>query len=191
MEQRAIHFPEERNIETPRLLLRPLREADLEAYFAICSDPEVMRTWGTKPHASLEDTRQLLAFLDESYRLGLSARWGVEEKATGRLVGDVGFWRFVKERFRAEVGAKLARDCWSRGYMTEALVAVVGFGLEAMGLHSVEANVDPGNPGAIRLVEKAGFEREGLLREHSYDWETGRFVDTALFSAVRTRWRRP
>lgn len=186
-----VRFPPDRVIETRNLRLRPILASDLDAYYALCSDALVMRTWGTPVHASPEETRRLIAFLDDAFRSGTMVRWAITEKGSDTLIGDVGYWRFVKERYRAECGAKLARAYWSHGYMTQALAGIIAFGFERMGLHSVEANVDPTNGAALKLVEKVGFVREGLLREHSYDPTTGRFTDTALFSAIKGTWRPP
>lgn len=183
-----IFFPEITTIETQHLHLRKIESGDLESYFALCADEVVMRTWGTPVHRDRIDTLRLIEFLEDSHRRESMIRWAITEKGNPTLIGDVGFWRFVKERARAEIGAKLRRDFWSRGYMTEALTAVIEFGFSRMGLHSVEANVDPENPAAIRLVEKVGFEREGFIREHSFSAERDRFVDTALFSVVNGRW---
>ena len=180
-------FPAIATLETKDLILRAICPDDAEAYFALCSDLEVMKTWGTEPHQSIEDTRKLIAFLEEAHASEVMIRWAITVKGSDRLVGDVGFWRFVKERSRAEVGAKLAKVYWSGGFMTQALGAVVQFGFEQMNLHSVEANVDPVNRGALRLVEKVGFVQEGLIREHSYDGFAGKFVDTALFSILSPR----
>ena len=75
--------------------------------------------------------------------------------------------------------------------MTQALKGVIDFGFRQMDLNTVEANVDPHNPGAIRLVEKVGFVHEGTLREHSWDIENNRFADTLLYTAHRSRWKSP
>lgn len=185
----SLSFPPIPRLETRDLVLREIVDSDAEAYFRLCSDPEVMRTWGTSVHRTIEDTRGLIAFLRTAYASQTMIRWAITLGVTGELIGDVGFWRFVKERYRAEIGAKIARAYWSKGLVSQALTAVIRFGFEEMGLHSVEANVDPTNTGAIRLVEKTGFVQEGLVREHSYLPDTGTFVDTGLFSAVRGRWQ--
>lgn len=184
-----IRFPPIRPLYTRDLVLREFQDDDAEAYFAICSDPEVMRTWGTPVHRSIDETRKLIAFLRGAHAGETMLRWAMVHKQEGVLIGDVGYWRFVKERARAEIGMKLARAYWSRGFMTQALTAAIRFGFEEMGLHSVEANVDPTNGGGVRTMEKAGFVQEGLVREHTWIEASGVFVDTALFSVVQGRWQ--
>jgi len=188
-----VRFPKLEKIETPDLVLREIRPEDAPSYFALCSDPAVMKTFGVPVHVDQSETERLIHFLDQALQEEKMIRWGIALKGQGddRLIGDVGFWRFVKERSRAEVGAKLAREYWSGGLMTQALAAVVDFGLTRMDLNTVEANVDPKNPGAVRLVEKVGFVQEGLLREHSWDIEQEKYTDSLLFTAHRSRWKLP
>ena len=182
----SVKFPPIGTIAISNLILRPITLKDLPDYYELCSDEEVMRTWGTPHHRSLDDTRRLIFFLQESYRAEQMVRWAITEKGSDEMVGDVGFWRFVKERCRAEIGAKLKPKYWNRGFMSDGLSAVIQFGFEKMGLHTVEANVDPLNRAALRLVEKVGFVREGVVREHSYNIFENKFKDTALFSVVKT-----
>jgi [ribosomal protein S5]-alanine N-acetyltransferase len=178
-------------LETRDLVLRQITASDTAAYFALYSDLEVMRTFGIRPHPTIVHTRQLIQYLEDSFINRTRVTWGIATKNEDLLIGDVGFWRFVKERFRAEVGAKLARKYWKGGYMTQALAAVVEYGFEKMGLHTIEANIDPNNTAGIRLVEKVGFLREGLIKEHSFCPFTEKFMDTALYSVVHGHWQKP
>lgn len=148
-------------LETKQLRLREITERDLEAYYALYTDERVLRMWGTMRHQSPEDTRKLIAYLGNQFETGTGIRWGLELKSDGKFVGDVGFWRIVPERKRAEAGAKLSADHWSGGLMSEALTAIIQCAFETLGMHSVEANIDPSNKGALRMVEKVGFVKEG------------------------------
>ena len=65
-------------------------------------------------------------------------RWAICDRVNGQLIGTGGFWRLIKSHFRAEVGYELAPEWWGQGVMTEALGAMLGFGLMRLGLHRVE-----------------------------------------------------
>lgn len=185
-------FPKEfPGLETPQLRLRQFSLEDANDYYALYTDERVLKTWGTQPHRSIEETRALISHLHTQFLNSTAIRWAIEIKTTGKFAGDVGFWRVVPERSRAEAGAKLGAEYWSAGLMTEALSAIIQCGFETLGLHSVEANVDPTNLGALRLVEKVGFVKEGYIREHTYSPYEKRFLDTALFSVVKTTWVPP
>lgn len=71
--------------------------------------------------------------------------------------------------------------------MTEALGTVLRFGFDYLGLHSVEATIDPPNAASRRVLEKLGFVQEGSFRENYYDLGSGRFGESAVFSLVRSR----
>ena len=176
-------------LETKQLRLREITESDLDAYYALYSDERVLRMWGTLRHQSAEDTRKLITYLRAQFESSTGIRWGLELKSNGEFVGDVGFWRIVPERQRAEAGAKLAADHWSGGLMSEALTAIIQCAFETLGMHSVEANIDPTNRGALRMVEKVGFVKEGHIREHTYSPYEKRYLDTELFSIVKTTWK--
>ncbi len=179
-----------KTIHTADLLLRPLQPADLEAYFALYSDPEVMRGWGTYPHKNRGETQAVMDLLARQTKNGEIVRWAITERHNPSfLLGDVGYWRFVKVRRRGEVGAKLAKSCWKKGWMTQALSAVIEYGFAELGLHSVEGNVDPKNSKSQGLVEKIGFKKVGLVPEHSFDPFENRFQDTFLYSLTKTDWR--
>lgn len=73
--------------------------------------------------------------------------------------------------------------------MTEALEAVLGFGFREVGLHRIQAVVMPGNVGSERLLEKLGFQREGILREYE-NWGDKGYVDVTMFSLLRGEYER-
>lgn len=89
----------------------------------------------------------------------------MEEKTSNKCIGTVGFVSWDIKNARAELGNALSRACWNRGYMTEAVKAVIGFGFEKMGLVRIEARCNPDNIGSSRVMEKEGMTFEGILRK--------------------------
>ena len=81
------------------------------------------------------------------------------------MIGHCVLFHFNHDNHRAEIGFMMNHDYWRRGLMQQALQAVINFGIEKLGLHRFEADVDPGNTGSLALLEKLGFEREGYFRE--------------------------
>lgn len=150
-------FPE---LETERLRLRLLTLEDRTAVFAHFADEEVTRYMDIPPCKEISEADELIRFhLEDS-----GCRWGMFDKATGRLAGTVGYHCWVTgEASRAEIGFDLSRDYWGQGYMSEAIVPVLRFGFEAMGLELIEATVDPANVRSLRLADKLGFLREQEL----------------------------
>jgi ribosomal-protein-alanine N-acetyltransferase len=111
-------------------------------------------------------------------------RWGIVERGSDELVGSIGYYRLVDGPPRqAEIGYDLVQERWGWGIMTEALMAMVSYCTGVLGVERLEALVLLDNERSARLLERAGFRREGVLREHGTN-ELGETCDEILF--VRT-----
>jgi [ribosomal protein S5]-alanine N-acetyltransferase len=170
-------------LETPRLVLRELVPSDADAVFRMQSDPEVTRYFGRDPDADMEQTFRRLQLVFDSIREHTGIRWGLTLRGDSTLMGTVGFWRWNKPHFCAEIGYELGPAYWNKGYMTEAISAALRFGFDHMELHRVEANIDPDNKGSRRVVEKLGFTQDALMRQNWY--YAGRFIDSAIYSILK------
>jgi RimJ/RimL family protein N-acetyltransferase len=93
-----------------------------------------------------------------------------------RVLGDI-------YRRTAEIGYWLSEDHWGRGIMTDAVMAITAYGFDHLDLLRIEADVFARNPASMRVLEKAGFEREGWLRQRiTKDGET---IDAAVYGLLR------
>ena len=173
-------------ISTERLRLRWLTPEDVPALAAIFGDAEVCRFWSSP---ALSDMAAAEALHSEIVR-GFAARslfqWGIAERATNAVVGTCTLASLSSEHRRAEVGFALARATWGRGYISEALPALLDFAFETLDLHRLEADVDPRNERSIRVLERLGFEREGYLRERYH--VNGELQDAVLYGLLRRDW---
>jgi len=154
---------------TERLLLRPWRddEADLEAYLRISSDPEVMRHIADGRTLDRERAaEQLTRFAEHWRRHGYGLRAAVERDG-GAVVGFVGVMRAGQPGVRpgdVEIGWRLTRDRWGRGYATEGARAVRDHAFQRLRLARLVAFVRPANDASIGVMRKLGMrlERETL-----------------------------
>ena len=175
-------------LTTPRLRLRLVAAPDADAIFSLHADPQAMRYWSTPPW-----TERDLAVrkIDEAHVAAIagSALWlAVEMRDTARVIGTCSLFNIKTTNRRGEVGYLLARDCWGRGLMREAFAAVLDHAFLALHLNRLEADIDPRNTASARLLEHAGFTRDGVLRER---WIVGGEVcDTALYGLLRRDWER-
>lgn len=173
-------------LETERLLLRQITMDDLEFVFRHFSDPQVTQyLMDEPPVASHDEARAIIEFYLEPERKAHN-RWGIVRKEDGQLIGTIGYHKWAKAFFRAEVGYDLSADSWGRGYMSEALAEVIRHGFEGMGLNRIDALVYAGNNASIRLLKRMGFQQEGLLRD--YFCLNGVFYDHYLFALLRRDW---
>ena len=142
-------------LTTTRLRLRPFREADLEAYAAMCADPEVMQFIGAGGPVDADVAWRHMALFLGAWALRGHGMWALEERASARLVGRVGFldppgWP------GCELGWLLARSAWGQGYAFEAARAARDYGRDALGLTDLISLIRPDNLRSIALAQRLG-----------------------------------
>ena len=170
-------------IDTARLRLRTLAEADIPALFAIFGDPEVCRYWSHPALPDLAAAAGLLAQIQAYAREGTLFQWGIALRASDEVIGTCTLASITHEHRRAELGFALARAHWGQGYVAEALPALVAHAFGALDLHRLEADIDPRNATSIRVVERLGFRREGYMRERYV--VNGETQDTVFYGLLR------
>jgi len=175
-------------LTTERLLLRPFRSSDAEALFRIFSDPEVMRYWSCPPWPSIDEAHKLIERDSTAMPAGEHLRLGIEIAETGEFIGMCSLFSFDEQSKRCILGYGMSRQHWGRGFMHEALVALLDHGFNVLGFRRIEADIDPRNTGSARSLERLGFLKEGHLRER---WMVGEEIsDSDLYGLLRREWRR-
>jgi len=150
-------------LETERLRLRAHRAEDHAECTAIWSDPEVVRHIGGRPFTAEEVWRRLLQYAGLWSLLGYGY-WAVEEKASGRYIGDIGFADFRRDlqpslEGMLEFGWVLAPHAHGKGYASEAVAAAMAWAEQHRPSLRAVCIIDPVNQPSIRVAEKAGFKR--------------------------------
>jgi len=173
-------FPE---ITTERLFLRRMTTQDAVEMFHLRSSENVMK-YIDRPNAkSITDAEIYIGRIEESINSDSGIMWGITLKENrDKLIGNIGFWRLIKEHYRAEVGYMLHPDFWKKGMMKEALLQVIDFGFNNINLHSIEAHIKPDNIGSARLLESTGFSKEAHFKENFFF--EGTFRDTVIYSKL-------
>jgi [ribosomal protein S5]-alanine N-acetyltransferase len=172
------------SIETARLLLRPLAAGDLDFVFQHFSDPKVGRYLvDEEPLTTWAQAQEIVDFY-VSPGARTYNRWVIVRKLDGQAIGTCGFHRWSKQHNHAEVGYDLTPPAWGQGIMTEAMTAVRDHGFARLKLNRIEALVHPDNAPSIRLLERLGFQKEGLLRQYCRQGDM--YHDTWLLSLLRT-----
>ena len=155
-------------LESERLRLRQFRQEDLEAYAVICADPEVMRYLGEgKPLARWEAWRQMAMILGHWQLRGFGL-WAVEERATGALIGRIGF--FEPDGWPGfELGWMLRRESWGKGYATEGARRALAHAFTTMGRTHLISLIRSDNAPSIRVAERLGERLEGRVDLFGHD----------------------
>ncbi|MDR3086016.1 MAG: GNAT family N-acetyltransferase, partial [Christensenellaceae bacterium] len=138
-------------------------------------------------HRSVADSKGFIRGILHKYRVGDPASWAIALKEDGRVIGTIGFMWVNHENASAEVGYSIGVEHWNKGYMTEALQAVIDHGFGEMRLNRIEAQHDVENPASGRVMAKCGMRPEGTLRQRLYN--KGKFIDVAIYSILRQEWR--
>ena len=174
-------FPE---IRTSRLLLRKMAHEDANEILEMRSSETVMQYIDRERAESLVDAKEYLNRINASIDSKNGLMWGIELKnRPGKIIGNIGYWRMVKEHFRAEIGYMLLPNYWRKGIMKEAIKAVIDFGFHRMKLHTIEANINPGNTASGLLLESVGFKKEAYFKENYYF--NGTFHDSIIYSLIK------
>ncbi len=146
-------------LTTPRLKLRMLEERDFEEYSAIHMDPEITRFTARMQFTRMDTWRHLAMILGHWHLRGFGM-WGVEELATGQLVGRVGFYE--PDGWPAfELGWTIGRAWWGKGYATEAAKRCLEYAFREMQREHVISLIDPENVNSIRVAERLCETLEG------------------------------
>lgn len=170
-------------LETKRLILKEICSVDAQHLYEILCDPEVAKYDYLYPVDTVEKAGLFIKKYHSELTSGEEITWGLYLKTLGKLIGTCCLGSFDQETLRAEVGYALLRCEWNKGYGTEAVDKIVDFGFEFMGLNRIEATITPGNEGSVRLLEKANFQKEGLIRQS--DLIKGQLVDGIIMGILR------
>ncbi|MBM3269473.1 MAG: GNAT family N-acetyltransferase [Candidatus Sericytochromatia bacterium] len=168
----------------PRVLLRGVRAEDARGVFAYASDPAVTEflTWET--HHALSDSQAFVAqVMADRTRVTLIIQ--VEDW----VAGCIGLTPVPRAYRTAELGYVLHRVFWGRGYALEAATLLCRWGFDALRLNRIEALCALPNSRSLRVLEKLGMVREGVLR--AFRRFHGEFPDMALYSLLQREWHPP
>jgi [ribosomal protein S5]-alanine N-acetyltransferase len=173
-------------IETERLSIRPVEASDLPALLDVNRDPEVTRYLPYDAWTGAAEGEAWLARMEKLVAGGDACQLVIVERDLGRAIGTCLVFRYSDRDRLAEIGYVLGRAYWGRGYMLEALTALIGAAFNAVHLRRLEANVAGPNFASLKLLERTGFVHEGLLRER---WiARGEVADCAVFGLLRADW---
>jgi len=152
-------------LETPRLRLEPLVQADADDIFPIMNDPEVMAHWDCGEIDDPELVAEIVRGQVSDMAAGKSLYWSIRTLDDDRFLGCCDLSEIDRWHRRAEIGFMLAREAWGYGYALEAMRSVIGYAA-ASGLRKLGARTHLGNRRSETLLMTLGFSEEGLLRGH-------------------------
>jgi RimJ/RimL family protein N-acetyltransferase len=172
-------FPQ---LETERLILREVTEEDTAMVYQFNADLEALRYVPRAPYTKNEQAVEKIQGFQKGFRDKKGIWWTYVLKETGHSLGYGGLFNIEAEGTKAEIGYGILKEHWGRGYVGEAVKEMSRFGFEDLQLHRIFGLVDPANTPSARILEKLGYEKEGLLRHDEY--ARGQYFDMTVWGRV-------
>ena len=157
--------------------------ADLDALSAAFSDAETLRYWSHEPFTTRDQAEEYLTGIEPRRRRAAHSSSGPSpDITTDAFLGTVTLYGWDRRHRRAEIGFLLGRAHWGRGLASDAVRTALAFAFAEMGLHRVEADVDPENGASLRLLARLGFREEGRLAERWFTY--GEWRDSVVLGLL-------
>jgi ribosomal-protein-alanine N-acetyltransferase len=155
------------SIETPRLTLRQPHWSDASAIFEqYAHDDLVSRYLAWRTHQNLAETGAFLRSRIDEWPVGQRTSWVITLRDNDQVIGMISQRQIMP--YRVSLAYVLGQAFWNQGLMTEAAQAVVNLALGRSAIYRVEAYCDVENIASARVLEKVGFQREGVLRRSGF-----------------------
>ncbi|MFA6277029.1 MAG: GNAT family N-acetyltransferase [Pedobacter sp.] len=181
-----LNFPSFPVLETERLLLREHALADADTLFAMRTNENVMRFIDRERPKTIQDIETFISTFNEGFKQGQHLAWVIALKENpNQMIGSIGYWRTNLANYRAEIGYMLHPNYWRKGIISEALNKTIAFGFNEMKLHTIQANINPGNDASRQILVKHGFVKEAYFKEDYYF--NGKFLDSEIYSLLKNK----
>ena len=161
-------------------------KSDIPEIVRLLSDPAIAQMTLNVPYPYDEDdARQWLAFQEKERRAGTGYTFAIALRDDDLMVGAIDIRPNARHK-KAEIGYWIGKPYWGRGYATEAARAIIRYGFETLEMNRIYALHFTGNPASGRVMQKAGMQFEGVLREDVKKGDV--FQDHAIYAILRKDW---
>lgn len=148
-------------IQTDRLVIRPMNKDDVDTLKKWLPDESIYTYWGKGPSKSEKNPELLFEKQDKPNK---SFHEGIVLKDSNEVIGDIYVYLIENDRM-ASVAIRISKEYQGKGYGTEALKAMTDFCFKNTELKRLWTEVDIRNVGSYKMLEKCGYQREGLIRQ--------------------------
>ncbi|MEO6948218.1 MAG: GNAT family protein [Ginsengibacter sp.] len=169
-------------LHTARLDLIEISQEHLEDIFHLFRDSSVTKFYNVITLHKEEEAQKYIDWFRSRFAENTGIRWGVALKGQKNIIGTAGFNNWTVNH-KANLGYDLQSNFWNKGYVTEALEAVINYGFQKLEINRVEAEVMPGNIASERVLAKLGFTNEGILRQWMH-WNDQHY-DMIMYSLLQ------
>ena len=178
-------FDETMLLETDRLILRKVKEEDVEDLFNNWgSDPVTTKYLTFKTQTTKEETLKFITYWKQKYEKG-ELQWVIEYKENHQVIGVISGIKTYKYNC-IELGYSLSSKYFNNGIMTEAIKKVINYLLNNLEYNVVEVIIPSKNIASIKVAQKVGMKKEACLRDRYKDKE-GNIQDLLIYSKFKKK----
>ncbi|MGC4037984.1 MAG: GNAT family N-acetyltransferase [Chitinophagaceae bacterium] len=152
-------------------MLRTFTIDDASLLYQLNSDPDVIRFTYDPLHNLSEAHKIIEQIILPQYKLYNHGRWAIHLRNTMEFVGWCGL-KYDAERNETDLGYRLAKEHWNKGYATEAATACIQYGFETLGIHKIVGKAVKDNLSSINVLKKCGMFYTGEQNIGGYPMET-------------------
>jgi RimJ/RimL family protein N-acetyltransferase len=167
------------------VVLREFSDLDVAMVMELSTDPYVPLIGSLPADASKQEAQEYIDRQRGRLAEGVGFSFAIAKADTDHAVGGIGLWLTQLAQGRATVGYSVTPSARGRGIASAALTALTSFAWTVPGLHRIELHIEPWNVGSVKTAERAGYEREGLMRGHQDIG--GQRRDMLLYAILRPR----
>ncbi|APJ04993.1 GNAT family N-acetyltransferase [Silvanigrella aquatica] len=177
------------NLHSKRISLRPIENDDAQDIFEYGSNINVSRYMIWNSHKSIQDSYDYIKSIQKMYKVAPISNFGITVLHNGKekLIGTVGLFKRLKAFQKTyELGYVLNELWWGKGYAYEACNLIINYGFKNFDIHRIEAHCVVENKGSMKVMEKLGMQREGIIRQNYIKNEI--IYDLYLYSLLKSEW---
>lgn len=170
-------------LETERLILRRLAIQDANSLFTLCTDKDILKYLaGIPEYTGIEMANKYILSLQDKYNNADYFDWAICLKDNNLMIGRISSYEFDEDKRKVDLAWQMNKEYRGKGYMTEAVKAITEFFIK-LGCERIEAFADVDNIASNKVIKKAGFEFEGVLRKYDLNRQ-GKLYDANMYSIV-------
>ncbi|WP_179295474.1 GNAT family N-acetyltransferase [Bacillus sp. FJAT-45350] len=174
-------------IKTKELLFREPKIEDTSDIFCLYSDPGVLSLDRSEPFKNLIEAEELIRVFKQMNQRHDSIIWLVELMESKKVIGSCGFKNWDRLSHHAEIGGNISSNYWSKGYGSETLKFLLDYGFTKMYLNKIYGYTNAKNKNVLKLLNRHGFQQEGILRDHQL--LNGTYDDVFVFSILKREYK--
>lgn len=173
-------------LESDCVRLRGIEEKDIDRLYTLFSNPQVMRYWSRGPMTNRQEAIDYANTIIEGFATRNVLNWIIADLESDQMIGTCTLYEINPQHARAGLGYALMPEYWGKGLAHDAASLAISYGFLELGLHRIEADTEPNNLRSNKVLERFGFQREGLLRERFFHPDG--LQDSLIFGLLKPEW---